>query len=189
MINIVFGLGNYGSEYEFTRHNAGKLVLIELAKLLKIEFKKDTTVNYGVYKVKNDTMYLVFSNQFMNTSGKELNDWLSYNKIEFNYIWSLQDDSDQLAGNMKLVKEGGSAGHKGVDSLYNHIDKSKQIRLKIGIRPEGNTLKSETFVLKKFSQDELEHIKKIASLFKDLEWGRLAEKNYFSNLQTKFNSF
>jgi peptidyl-tRNA hydrolase, PTH1 family len=187
---ILFGLGNYGSEYEFTRHNAGKLVLLELAKLKEVEFKKDSTVTYGVYKNKEgDSVYFVFSNQFMNTSGKELYDWLSYNKLNFDYIWSLQDDSDQLTGNMKLVKKGGSAGHKGVDSLYNHIDKSKQIRLKIGIRPEGNTLKSETFVLKRFGSDELEKLKQVALLFQGVEWSKLGDKNYFSNLQTRFNSF
>ena len=147
---LIYGLGNNGARYFETRHNVGRLLLESL----------DT----GKFSAKENYLYRragghdhLLTSGFMNESGLPLVSFVKYFKIKPGILLILQDDSDQLEGRVKLVQGGGSAGHHGINSIYRHLVATDFAlddvwRLKIGIRPEGNTHKSETFVLKPNSQ-------------------------------------
>jgi peptidyl-tRNA hydrolase, PTH1 family len=164
-MTLLYGLGNNETKYLNTKHNAGRIVLEKLAQTLQLTFQKKN----GFWYAKNDTLVLLYSDGYMNHSGQPLVEFCNYFKVTPSTLMVLQDDSDQLCNNQKLVKGGGTAGHNGIISIYQHIsgislEKDDVLRLKIGIRPDGNRLKSETFVLNSVSQTDMLHLQKIADL-------------------------
>lgn len=176
---VFFAVGNHDSKYFQTKHNIGRLVLEKMAVDLRLSF----TMGKGFFatktQVSNQTIFLVYSTGFMNNSGQALQTFLNFYKIDMAeaVILILQDDSDQVEGRLKLVLGGGTAGHRGLDSIYQHLkipviratrdqkDKPKigLWRLKIGIRPLENKLKSETFVLKNISQIDEQTVQNTAT--------------------------
>jgi peptidyl-tRNA hydrolase, PTH1 family len=168
---VFYGLGNNDPKYLNTKHNAGRLVVEGLAKSWEISFSKGTSYFYTKSK-DNLEICLLYSAGYMNNSGLALGDFLRYFKLDFKPTDSLliiQDDSDQQNGKQKLLRGGGSAGHHGINDIYRHLPGLKisleQVwRLKIGIRPDGNRERSETFVLTPASASELQHYQLISNL-------------------------
>ena len=192
---IFYGLGNNETKYLHTKHNAGRLVLEDFAKRLGFEFKHGNTYNYLKFDLNHEReIYMVYSKGYMNHSGQALNDFLQYFKLptkaqDFHLI-ILQDDSDQIEGSLKFLPGGGTAGHNGIEDIYTHLntwglDKEKIWRLKIGIRPTENRLKSESFVLRNISPSEREFYTKIAHIL-DQEKSLLAH-NEFAKFQSRLS--
>lgn len=158
---IFYGLGNNEAKYLSTKHNIGRVVVEQLATKLQVNFI-DSGHGCMLAKAKVDQteIWLVYSKGYMNTSGELISKLIKYFKLkpEDFQLTILQDDSDQMIGSNRLMPGGGSAGHNGIISSYLHLGniiEQKDIwRLKIGIRPEGNKLKSETFVLSPFNSIE-----------------------------------
>ncbi len=178
---IIYGLGNVGEQYALNKHNIGWIVLDKIANKLGLSWQK---VSGGFYFKISNNIICFKSDGFMNNSGERLSKFISYQKINTSNIQIIvvQDDSDQIVGCAKLLLAGGSAGHKGIADIYKYslslkIDTSSIWRLKIGIRPEGNRLKSETFVLTNVSEEE----KNIATSISNLIVLDL-QKNNLSNL-------
>ena len=149
---LIYGLGNNETQYLNTKHNIGRLVIENLAQQWDLSF----TQNKGIHLAKNSNLniWLAYSNGYMNNCGLPLGELIRYYKISPKslQIMIIQDDSDQNSTAVKLTVGGGSAGHNGIISVYQHlasfgIEPNNIWRLKIGIRPHGNRLKSETFVL------------------------------------------
>jgi peptidyl-tRNA hydrolase, PTH1 family len=161
---IFYGLGNNEAKYLKTKHNIGRTVVEQLAVTLKVNFV-DSGQGCMLSKAKIDDteIWLVYSKGYMNTTGEPISKLIKYFKLEAQdfQLMILQDDSDQIIGSNKLMPGGGSAGHNGIISSYLHlaslIEQKDIWRLKIGIRPEGNKLKSETFVLSPFNSTESEN--------------------------------
>lgn len=161
---IIYGLGNNEVKYLDTRHNVGRLVTEGLCG------GKFSTKQSYMY-AKDNNFYYLLSSGYMNNSGSPLVEFINYFKIIDEMLLVVQDDSDLHEGSVKIVQGGGAGGHRGIQSIYNHIvsakiDNNNIWRVRIGIRPIQNTEKSETFVLKNNSQI----ITKIVSeLVKDLK--------------------
>jgi peptidyl-tRNA hydrolase, PTH1 family len=175
---IIYGLGNNEKKYFDTRHNVGRLIAEGLAK-------GDFTSKKSFSYFKTPQEYLLFSNGYMNESGLPLVGFLGYFKPPLQTILIIHDDSDQEEGSIKLVQGGGSGGHHGINSIYKHILGSQFgiehiWRLKIGIRPKGNTKKSETFVLSPNSKELSEVISRTIV--------ELQKPNLDQNLQKLQNS-
>jgi len=147
---LVYGVGNDERMYLSTKHNIGRLVVEDVIRRLGLMSR----LQRRVYTAQSDSVALMVPTGYMNVSGEPLADYIRYFKYSPGDITLLiiQDDSDQIEGNWKCVRAGGSAGHKGIDSIYRLLPRlginSDQVwRLKAGIRPTGNTARSETFVL------------------------------------------
>jgi len=178
---IIFGLGNPGLEYKNTKHNLGWLILDKLADDLGAKWQNTQS---GMMVKINTQVMLFKSSGYMNNSGKDLQKLISYYKIssENLEILVIQDDSDQNIGQAKLVNNGGSAGHRGILDIHKFLislklELSQLWRLKIGIRPIGNKLKSETFVLTEINSAENIQIYDFTKLIKES-----LQKNNLSNL-------
>lgn len=158
---IIYGLGNNEEKYYETKHNVGRKVLEKWVSLLDLTFSESKSVNAATFENHIQKVVFLSSRGYMNESGKNLMQYISYYKLQ-NKITSLviiQDDSDQIEGNWKFTQAGGSAGHHGINSVYAHLlsmglELEQVWRLKIGIRPAQNKLRSETFVLNKLSQSD-----------------------------------
>ncbi len=190
---IFLGLGNNDKQYLDTKHNAGRLLLEALAAKWGQKFEKQKNffwTNSGK-TIENDRLILLYSAGFMNNSGEILASFLSYYKPDLANLLVVvfHDDSDQFENKQKLVVGGGSGGHNGIGSIYQHFPEAKTTlwRVKIGVRPELNRLKSGTFVLQKMSPNEKERITDLAGIIdQNLD---LFTQNYFGKLQTLLNSF
>jgi peptidyl-tRNA hydrolase, PTH1 family len=191
---IIFGLGNNEEKYLNTKHNVGRKIVENWANMFDhTGFKRKN----GFIAARVDTLdlpvYFVYPTRYMNTSGEALSDFARFFKVdkEKACLLILQDDSDQKEGCWKLVQGGRSAGHKGIDSIHKHIlgievDPDNLWRLKIGIRPEQNTEKSLTFVLKRFSQTDDRSITRLTELC--LKQTISMTKNEWSKAQNVINT-
>jgi PTH1 family peptidyl-tRNA hydrolase len=169
--------------------------LIEtLVKKVNLTWEMQAEFAYAKTLIVNQAVYFLYSLGYMNESGEVVSEFINYFKLKPDdlKIFLLQDDSDQLETRLKLVNNGGSGGHKGVESVYKHlcflgISKKSVWKLKIGIRPISNRLRSETFVLAKLSNLELDFVNLVADnlvqFLADLAQGD------FTKAQNYFNSF
>jgi PTH1 family peptidyl-tRNA hydrolase len=159
--HLIVGLGNPGSKYELTRHNAGFLALDYFAD--QHGFAMTCEKWQGVYcreRLAGVRILLVKPQAFMNKSGESLVRFADFYKIELSDILVVHDDLDLAAGRVKVVARGGAGGHKGIRSIINHLGTSDFARLKIGIgRPErneqGHGIPVDRYVLARFSDQEL----------------------------------
>ncbi len=191
---LVYGLGNNDARYLDTKHNAGRLLIEILVKKLSLTWEKQSKFAHTKYLVFDQLVYFLYSLGYMNRSGESMNEFVTYLKLTQAdlRIFLLQDDSDQLETRLKLVNNGGTGGHKGVESVYKYlsfleISKTSIWKLKIGIRPPNNRLRSETFVLTKLSSLELDFLDFVADnliqFLADLAQGDFAKvQNYFNSL-------
>ncbi len=161
---IFFGLGNNDSKYFQTKHNAGRIVLEKIAaKSGLLSFEKKQNFAFTSLNITLEKIYFLYHLGYMNNSGEALAQFCNFFKFDPQELRLviLQDDSDQVVGGLKFMPHTGSAGHHGINSinkyLPNIVKNNAQIwRAKIGIRPENNKLRSETFVLSALSTLELE---------------------------------
>ncbi len=170
---IIYGLGNNENKYLKTKHNIGRIVVENLAAKLGKSFAKKNLI----WATGSGQTLLAYSNGYMNESGLPLLQLIQYYKpdLEDLMILVIQDDSDQFISKAKLLPAGGTAGHRGIISINQHLTspnlKSNQIwRLKIGIREPMNKSKSETFVLSQYTLAEEQKALELANtLFDNLE--------------------
>jgi len=154
MKTIIIGLGNPGKKFEKTRHNVGFMAIDEFAKEnnfpgFKLQKKTDSLIS------ESENIILAKPQTFMNDSGKAVKKII--NNAQTENLIIIHDDIDLLAGKIKIVKERGSAGHKGVESIIKNIGNENLTRIRIGIGPKKET-KANKIVLKNFSAEEQKKI-------------------------------
>ena len=160
---LVIGLGNVGSKYTFTRHNAGFMIADSLAMKNSEAFIKPTT--------------------YMNLSGEALRAVIDYYKIPIENTLVVYDDLSLDLGKIRFRASGSDGGHNGIKSIIQHLGTNKFARLKIGIGPQP-PIPSEAFVLQNFSNSELETLKTVINKSDE------AIEYYFANgIQKTQNSY
>jgi PTH1 family peptidyl-tRNA hydrolase len=148
---ILVGLGNKGSKYDDTRHNIGFLVIDELARRwrVRIEREKWNSLSNCVQLFGNKIFFLK-PMTFMNLSGRGVADFAQFYKIDIDHILAIHDDLDMAPGRIKLVKGGGTGGHKGIKSLVEHLGGRDFFRLKVGIGRPGQGSVHNDFPIEKY---------------------------------------
>lgn len=144
-IKLVAGLGNPGEPYARTYHNAGRLVIAELANVPEKDFK--SSKNYLSYRGTDHTF--VIPRTFMNASGPAIKSALHAFRAKPRELLVVHDDADLALGTTRLHYGRGSAGHRGVESVIAAIGTKNFWRLRIGVRPPLlRDKKADEFVLK-----------------------------------------
>ena len=150
---LIFGLGNPGFEYENTRHNIGFQAIDALSDQWRIEISKirfQSLTGNGV--VRKQQVFLIKPQTFMNNSGNAVHSFLRFYKVEPSRLLIILDDLDLPFGKIRIRNNGGSAGHKGMQSIISRIGTNDFARLRIGIgRPPGK-MDPMDYVLKKFPE-------------------------------------
>jgi len=151
-MKIIAGLGNPEPKYQNTPHNIGFEVIDEFAKENNFpEFKLSKKFN-ALISEKGDIL-LVKPQTYMNESGK------SFKKIRLGRTSAelivIHDDIDLPLGKIKISKNRGSAGHKGVESIIKELRTNDFIRIRIGVSKE-----KKPDVLTKFKKENKELIEK-----------------------------
>mgnify|MGYP002515916077 FL=1 len=134
-VNIVVGLGNSEPRYALTRHNAGAIVLENLAKSCGVDsmrFDKYANAYIGRGALCGRELTFVFAEGYMNESGVSLAKTLKYLKADISQVAVIYDDITLEAGRMKLSRGGSSGGHNGVADIMAHCGNTFA-RVRIGV--------------------------------------------------------
>jgi PTH1 family peptidyl-tRNA hydrolase len=160
-VTIIVGLGNPGEKFTNTRHNVGFMALDafrEKNNFLEFEISKKYHSEISEGTFGEEKVLLVKPQTFMNDSGKAVKA-VAKNQPEATIV-VVHDDIDLPVGKIKIIKERGSAGHKGVESIIQSIGNDGLVRFRIGIGQTKQThglvdgSKAIDVVLKKFSPTE-----------------------------------
>ncbi|MEK9183454.1 MAG: aminoacyl-tRNA hydrolase [Patescibacteria group bacterium] len=168
----IVGLGNPGKEYELTRHNSGRIAVLDFVKKEGIDglkFDKKLNALVGKVKIGKKEAQIILPETFMNKSGFSLKPIITSKKRAENLI-VVHDDVDLPLGKIKISFGKKSAGHKGVESVIKNIKTKKFIRIRIGISKEtkkGVAQKPRVekfldYIIGKFKTEELRVIKKVS---------------------------
>jgi PTH1 family peptidyl-tRNA hydrolase len=154
---VIVGLGNPGSEYEGTRHNAGFLFVdFILTKQNKNKIKEKKTKKALVYVI-GENLILVKPQTFMNRSGEAVKEVVKWYDVDIEEQLVLaHDDLDIPLGKTKLQFARSPGKHKGVKSVESHLGTTQFKRLRIGVENrQGKEIPGVKYNMQKFSEDEL----------------------------------
>lgn len=155
-MKLIVGLGNPGKEFENTRHNVGFDVAELLAKKFGAKFTLSKKFNAEIAESGTGKNKIVFAKPFgfMNNSGISTRAISDFYKIKPSDIIVIHDDKDIPLGEYRIQSNRGAAGHKGVESIIEHLGVKDFTRLRIGIEPKNKIDDAADFVLSKFSAAE-----------------------------------
>lgn len=152
---IVAGLGNPGRQYQGTRHNAGYMVLAELARRNgggrpKQQFRSETLE----LRHAGRNALLLSPLTFMNLSGEAVGEAIRFYKMSPEDLLVICDEADLAVGEIRVRRDGGSGGQKGLANIIARLGTDRFSRLRIGIgRPTGG-MELADYVLAGFRADE-----------------------------------
>lgn len=154
---IIVGLGNPGRKYANTRHNAGWLVLDELARRSGAPSPRSRfQAEISEVRYKEFRLVLVKPQTYMNESGKAVRQVLNWYKVKPEDMLVLVDDLDIPYGRLRLRPGGSPGGHNGLKSINQDIGTTEYPRLRIGIgRPSHPGAQAMGHVLGNFSAEEV----------------------------------
>lgn len=136
---LVAGLGNPGDRYANTRHNVGRMVVDELARVSGERFRKVRFLPVETAEIRegDDRVVLAVSTRFMNESGPSYASLAKKRDVGTDHVIAVYDELDIPAGELR-VKLGGGASHNGVRSLQQALGSRDFLHVRLGIgRPPG----------------------------------------------------
>ena len=152
---LLAGLGNPGSRYDKTRHNAGFWFVDELARRYSGIFKVESRFSGECCKVDiaGSAVWLLKPTTFMNRSGLSVKQLSSFFKVPAQEVLIAHDELDIAPGSVRLKASGGHGGHNGLRDLHSQIGK-EYWRLRLGIGHPGHQSKVSGYVLSRPSVND-----------------------------------
>lgn len=149
---LIVGLGNPGPEYIQTRHNVGWMVVEEM--VLAAGAAEISADKFEARLLRDGSTLLVQPLTYMNRSGPAVRAVADYYKIPPAQLLVLTDDLDLPFGAWRYRAEGGSGGHKGLQSIIETYATNAIPRLRIGIGRPPLQMEAADYVLSRFSPGE-----------------------------------
>jgi PTH1 family peptidyl-tRNA hydrolase len=134
---FVAGLGNPGREYEKTRHNAGWMVVDELARRHDGSFRSKFDGQLSEIRLGDLRLALLKPETYMNVSGKSIAAARRFFKVEPDSLLIVHDDVDLEPGRLQARAGGGLAGHNGLRSIAGALGTQDFLRLRVGVGRPG----------------------------------------------------
>jgi PTH1 family peptidyl-tRNA hydrolase len=156
-MKLIVGLGNPGSGYEQTRHNAGFWFVDALAEQNNADFRHDKRFHGHVASVEwhGERVYLLKPATYMNRSGLAVAAMSRFYRIQTEDILIAHDELDLGVGALRVKSGGGHGGHNGLRDIITACGNDAGfMRLRIGIGHPGNSKQVVDYVLRKPSADE-----------------------------------
>jgi len=156
VIRLIAGLGNPGTKYEQTRHNAGFWFVDEVARRFAGKFRAESRFASEVASCQIDGQEcrLQKPQEFMNRSGRPVATLAAFYRIPRPSILVVHDDLDLPPGTVRLKQDGGHGGHNGLRDLIPSLGGNDFLRLRIGIGHPGHRDDVVGYVLKSAPQEE-----------------------------------
>lgn len=161
-MRLVVGLGNPGSKYARTRHNAGFLALEILARRHGITLgQKRFSSVVGSGRIAGCQVLLAQPQTYMNLSGRAVRLIFDYYHLDVADLLILHDDMDIDLGLIKVVPGGRPGGHKGVASVAEVLGGNDFTRIKIGVGRPVSGQPAEDYVLSNFGPDQEDLVERV----------------------------
>lgn len=159
-IRLIAGLGNPGSEYKDTRHNAGFWFVDRLAQQQQQPFRSESRHHGLVCKltIAGEEVRLLKPETYMNRNGQAVSSLASYFRISPDEILVVHDELDLEPGQIRLKTGGGHAGHNGLRDIMSALGSRDFHRLRIGIDHPGDRNAVVNYVLGRPSKSDREAI-------------------------------
>ncbi|HCX27862.1 MAG TPA: aminoacyl-tRNA hydrolase [Candidatus Portnoybacteria bacterium] len=204
-MKLIVGLGNPGPKYLNTRHNFGFMALNyfqdahDVFSSWETKEKFQSLVSEG--QLGDEKIILAKPQTMMNLSGEAIQTLASFYQIPPEDIWVVHDDLDLPLGMLRLSQNASSGGHQGINSTIAKLGTKNFIRVRLGIRPVGETwpkdhcqgwlcffkklAATKKFVLAKFTDNEKAAAQQVVK--KASEALTLALKEGLEKAQSTFN--
>ena len=185
---LVAGLGNPGSKYENTRHNAGFLALDRIAEKAgvavdRLKFKGLT----AAAQVGGKQVLLLKPSTFMNLSGQSVQEALAFYKLPPSRAIILFDDISLEPGRMRIRAKGSDGGHNGMKNIIYLTGRDDIPRVKIGVGKKPNPQWDlADWVLSRFTEAERKALDPV--LDNAAEAVALMVQGKLQEAQNRFNS-
>lgn len=160
-IALIVGLGNPGSEYRGTRHNAGAMFVEELARKCGSVLAAESRFQglTGRITLAGHDLRLLIPTTFMNRSGASVAAMAGFFKIAPEQLLIAHDELDIPLGCARFKQGGGPGGHNGLRDIIPALGNNGGFhRLRIGIGHPGHASRVTGYVLGKPSPEERERI-------------------------------
>ncbi|HSK34413.1 MAG TPA: aminoacyl-tRNA hydrolase [Propionicimonas sp.] len=196
---LLVGLGNPGPTYASHRHNAGYLVVEELARRAGVRFtgagqlraevaqtRLTEAGGLGGVGAEAEQLVLLKPRTFMNESGAAVGKALAYYRIPPERLVVIHDEIDIDFGQLRLKFGGGDNGHNGLKSIRRSIGTGDYFRARFGVgRPPGRQDPAD-YVLSNFPASLAEDVAVEVSRCADAVEGLLTVG--LDAAQSRFNS-
>ena len=155
-LKVIVGLGNPGSKYSETRHNAGFWFVDEVARKYSATFRQEKKFHGEVAKISlaGKDIWLLKPDTFMNGSGLSVKSLLSFYRITAEQLLVAHDEIDLPPGTTKLKLSGGHGGHNGLRDIISQLGSKDFHRLRIGVGHPGSKDQVVDYVLHNASRDD-----------------------------------
>lgn len=152
-MKLIVGLGNPGSQYDFTRHNFGFLALDFYAKVKGLTWEKEK--RHALW-FKDGERILIKPQTFYNESGQAVREFMQFYKLKPQDILVVCDDFWLDFGKMRYRAKGSDGGSNGLKSIIQHLGTTEFARLRLGTNDGDLRQKmgDVDFVLSKFTEAE-----------------------------------
>ena len=153
---LVAGLGNPGREHARDRHNAGWMVVDELARRHGGSFRSKFSGRLAETRVRGSRVALLEPETYMNESGRSIAAAARFFKVASEDVLVVHDDVDLDVGRLQARLGGGLAGHNGLRSIAHALGTQDFLRLRIGVgRPgRGDPRPVADYVLSPFAAED-----------------------------------
>lgn len=161
---FIVGLGNPGTEYEWTRHNLGFMLVDKLARDAGVEVRRrECNALVGRANLAGSEVLLVKPQTFMNLSGEAVSCLLGKQEAvtPAGELIVISDDLALPFGKIRIRARGSAGGHNGLKSIIGALGTDEFIRLRIGIQPEHPVSNAKKFVLDPLSKAFRAELEKI----------------------------
>jgi PTH1 family peptidyl-tRNA hydrolase len=155
-LHLIVGLGNPGSEYAKTRHNAGFIVTDGLAQRWGAAWTHEKKFNARVAAGESSgrRVLLCQPQTYMNASGEAVRAVTDFYHVAFERLLVVVDDADLPLGTLRLKPGGSSGGHHGLESIEQQLGSRDYARLRIGIGRVEGARQITGYVLGRFGSTE-----------------------------------
>lgn len=157
---LVVFLGNPGTKYEMTRHNAGFMAGDAMAKaqgaaINRSRFKALT----GTCDIGGETVMLMKPQTFMNLSGEAVAQAVSFYKLAPDHVIVVSDEVALPIGKLRIRTKGSAGGHNGLKNIIALLgtDQFPRIRIGVGAAPHPDYDMAD-WVLSSFKGTDAEDI-------------------------------
>ena len=156
------GLGNPGARYEWTRHNAGYMVIDELARMAQAgPWSHECQSLVCPATIAGQQALLAKPLTFMNASGRAVELLLAAYGLDPKEMILVLDDLNLPLGRIRIRERGSTGGHHGLESVVRMLDTDEIIRVRLGIGEENMPEDKTGFVLSDFPRDAAAGVKEM----------------------------
>jgi peptidyl-tRNA hydrolase, PTH1 family len=165
---LIVGLGNPGTEYEKTRHNAGFMVADLLAARCRSQIRRaECKAFVGRGEIAGRRVELAKPQTYMNLSGEAVSCLIAKPERSIEKLIVISDDLALSFGKIRIRPGGSHGGQNGLRSIIERLKTQEFMRLRIGIGPEHEVRGAANFVLDRFTKAESGELEKILDVSAD----------------------